>query len=100
MKNRNHAYRAGDILLTGMTKREADTLHQIMKEREIPPSITLLEYIEKFNPRTRRWKSKNGNEMVAAEVLDVVAYMSVGEEIVQQLRTAKYYKIFLKKEVI
>jgi hypothetical protein len=74
--NRSQFYRVGNMVLTNMTAREVQKLDRIMNpvvNTETSSSITLAEYIEKYNPAVRRWVSKKGTEMVAAAVLhDVI----------------------------
>ena len=71
MSKRNKAYRCGNMILTNMTSTEVKKLDKIMNPvlRPVRPSISLSEYIEKYNPNVKRWTSKNGTDMVAAEVL-------------------------------
>lgn len=71
MNKRNKAYRCGNMILTNMTSAEVEKIDRIMNPvvRPARPAISLAEYIAKYNPAVKRWTSKNGTDMVAAEVM-------------------------------
>ena len=86
--NRNHAYRVGNKLLTGMTAAEVKKLDKILNpvQTEQKSSITLREYIDRFNPNVRRWVSKAGNPMVEIEILHdkISGHLCYNPTIIQQ----------------
>lgn len=101
MNNRNKSYRVGDIILTNMTAAEVKKLDKIMNPvvSESKPTITLREYIARFNPAVRRWISKAGNPMVEIEILHdrIDGHLCFNPSIIQQEAHLDTVTVYLKE---
>lgn len=101
MNNRNKSYLVGNMLLGNMTASEVKKLDRIMNphESEKRVSITLRDYIERFNPVVRRWTSKSGNAMVDVEILSdkIETHMS---KISQQEDHLDTVRVYLKNDSV
>lgn len=99
--NKNNAYRVGNTVFTGMSSAQVDKLDRIMNPRqtEYKPSITLKEYIDRFNPSVRRWTSKSGNAMVEIEILSdkISGHLCCNPTIIQQEAHLESVTVYLKE---